>query len=63
MREFCDDNDIDVLLADDIKLTVISSSSAGRWDKNKLFLILSPTQLEEVYSEGKKYKYIKVEEQ
>ena len=62
LREFCDDNEIEKLLADNIKLTVVSSSSAGRWDKNKLVMMLSPIELEQVYSEGKKYKYIKVEE-
>ena len=62
LREFCDDNEIEKLLADNIKLTVVSSSSAGRRDKNKLVMMLSPIELEQVYSEGKKYKYIKVEE-
>ena len=38
LREFCDDNEIEKLLADNIKLTVVSSSSAGRWDKNKLVM-------------------------
>ena len=63
LREFCDNNGIDKLLTDNIKLTIVSSSSAGKWDKNKLVVMLSAMQLEEVYSEGKKFKYIKVEEQ
>lgn len=45
-----------------IKVEKITSKSAGRWNKDKLFQILSPLELEEVFTEGKQYEYIKLSE-
>jgi hypothetical protein len=38
---------------------IIESTSAGKWDKVKLNFILTPKQLEQVYTAGKKYNYIR----
>jgi len=36
-----------------------NGGSAGRWDGNKLFQILTPNQLADVYTPGVDYKFIK----
>ena len=45
-----------------LKVESITSKSAGRWNKDKLFQILSPLEMEQVFSEGKQYEYIKLSE-
>tara|TARA_Y100000310_G_C20504912_1_gene725915 strand:- start:105 stop:392 length:288 start_codon:yes stop_codon:yes gene_type:complete len=47
----------DMIIADRIE-----GRSAGKWDKAKLVAILTPEQLERVYTGGKTFSYVKVEE-
>lgn len=56
------DNDIKEVSSGNINATIVRSKGSGRWNKEELVTILSPLQLEKVYSEGKPYTYLKIVE-
>ncbi len=59
---YCESNNTNRLEVNNLTATVVMGKSGGRWDKNKLFQILTPMQLEEVYQEGSKYSSVRVTE-
>ena len=48
-----------VTLPDGGIVELANGGTAGRWDGNKLFQILTPDQLADVYTPGVDYKFIK----
>lgn len=60
LSEFCNENKLDKIKSGNHTLAIVSSKGSGRWNKNELVRMLSPLQLEKVYSEGKGYSYVKV---
>ena len=62
LKEFLEQFGADGAIVGNTLATFVLSRSAGKWDKVRLMRILSPEELEEVYSEGKEFSYIKVEE-
>ena len=62
IKEFLTRNNINSLEHSLLKVESITSKSAGRWNKDKLYQILSPLEMEKVFSEGKQYEYIKLSE-
>ena len=62
IKEFLTRNHINSLEHSLLKVESITSKSAGRWNKDKLYQILSPLEMEKVFSEGKQYEYIKLSE-
>ena len=60
LSSFCTENEFDKIKSGNHTLAMIKSRGSGKWDKNELVRMLSPLQLEKVYSEGKGYSYVKV---
>ena len=53
--------ELDGIVSQDLIVTKVKSKSAGIWDKTFLVKTLTPQQLEEAFTEGQGYAYIKVE--
>lgn len=51
----------DGLVLGDSIATQVAGKSAGKWNKDRLTMILTPEQLEQVWTEGKSFSYVKVE--
>ena len=60
LSSFCTENEFDKIKSGNHTLAMIKSRGSGKWDKNELVRMLSPLQLEKVYSEGIGYSYVKV---
>lgn len=59
LESLFDQFDLDGVVADDAIVERANGGTGGKWDGAKLFRILSPMELEEVYTEGRSYSYIK----
>ena len=60
LNKFMEENEIASIEADDFKVSIVWRRGSIRWDKEKLQEFLSPMQLEQSHSVGKKSSYIKV---
>ena len=60
INKFMEENEIASIEADEFKVTTVWRRGSVRWDKEKLQEFLSPMQLEQSHSIGKKSSYIKV---
>jgi len=64
LRELMEARDVEVIIypAGNLIAEVVHRKSGGTWDKVKLNQILTPDQIDEVFTEGKEYSYLMVEE-
>ena len=62
ISEFCSVNDLEQITGDNFTVSIISKRGSGRWNKKELEAMLTPFQLEKVYSVGKPSKYLRVAE-
>ena len=54
-----DQLDLDGAVAGEVIIETANSKSGGKWNSTKLFQLLTPDQLELVYTPGKPHSYIK----
>jgi len=64
LNELMEARDVEVIIYPMANLIaeVVHSRSGGKWDKVKLNQMLTPDQIDEVFTEGESYSYLKVEE-
>ena len=63
IKSWMEDSEIDEISSGNIKVAIINSRGSGRWDKTVLSEMLSPMQIEQAFSHGKSYSYIKIVEE
>jgi hypothetical protein len=59
IKELLERFDIDGVVAGDIIVETAKGGTSGRWNATRLFQILTPESLKEVYTEGRSYTYVK----
>lgn len=64
LRELMEARDVEIIIypEDNLIAEVVHSRSGGKWDKVKLNQMLTPDQIDEVFTEGKAFSFLKVEE-
>lgn len=63
IKQWMDESELSEVSSDNIKVTIVNSKGSGRWDKQALSEMLSPMQIEEAFSHGKPYSYVKIVEE
>jgi hypothetical protein len=61
LQQFIDAWSVEGLILDDIIVDIQESRAAGKWNKERLTMVLTPEQMEKVYTPGKPYSFVKVE--
>tara|TARA_R110001583_G_scaffold63098_4_gene184739 strand:+ start:312 stop:641 length:330 start_codon:yes stop_codon:yes gene_type:complete len=60
LNKFMEENEIQTIEADELKVSIVSRRGSVKWDKDKLQQFLTPMELEQSHSIGKGSSYIKV---
>jgi uncharacterized membrane-anchored protein len=61
LKEFMGEWDAEVIILDDIIANIVERRGSGKWNKERLTMILTPEELEQTYTEGKSSKSLRVE--
>jgi hypothetical protein len=61
LRAFIDSWGVEGLILDDIIANIQNGRAAGKWNKERLTMVLTPEQMEKVYTTGKEFSFVKVE--
>tara|TARA_Y100000310_G_scaffold345740_1_gene469086 strand:+ start:7923 stop:8312 length:390 start_codon:yes stop_codon:yes gene_type:complete len=60
LLEFVDSWGVDGLVVDEFLAEKRVSRSAGKWNKDRISMVLTPDQMEKVYTPGGQYSFIQI---